>query len=241
MKSFNTRRYSESVFLASGRADETWRVFRIMSEFVEGFDAMHGVEPAVSVFGSARLERTDPFYALGVETTEKLSKAGFAIITGGGPGAMEAANKGARQGGAPSIGLNIELPEEQKPNEFQDVSLYFRYFFARKVMFVKYAMAFLILPGGFGTLDEVFEALTLIQTQKIQHFPVILMGRDYWGGLFDWMRKAVVAQGKIDATDLDLISTTDSPDEVVRIVSHAWEESKNGRLKPAAPARASMR
>jgi len=163
---------------------------------------------------------------VGVETTEKLSKAGFAIITGGGPGAMEAANRGAKQGGASSIGLNIELPEEQEPNEFQDVSLYFRYFFARKVMFVKYAMAFVILPGGFGTLDEIFEALTLIQTQKIQDFPVILMGCDYWRGLTDWLRNEVVRGGKISASDMDLFTCTDDPDEVVHIIARAWEEQK---------------
>ena len=226
MKGFNTRRLSENVFLSTTMADETWRVFRIMSEFVEGFDAMQGLTPAVSVFGSARLPQDDPMYAVCVETAEKLARAGFAIITGGGPGAMEAANRGARQGGAPSIGLNIELPEEQKPNSYQDVSLYFRYFFARKVMFVKYAMAFVIMPGGFGTLDEIFESLTLIQTQKIQHFPVVVMGRGYWGGLIDWLRESVVKGGKINESDLDLLICTDDPDEVVRIVTRAWDEQR---------------
>jgi len=234
-RDFNSRRLSENVFLASSPAEETWRVFRIMSEFVEGFEAMQGLMPAVSVFGSARLPRTDPFYEVGVTTTEKLARAGFAVITGGGPGAMEAANKGARQGGSPSIGLNIELPQEQAPNQYQDVSLYFRYFFARKVMFVKYAMAFLILPGGFGTLDEVFESLTLIQTAKIEHFPVILMGKAYWGGLIEWLRNTVVAQKKIDASDLDLFVCTDDPDEAVSIISRAWDETRNGRLQQVLP------
>lgn len=236
MRGYNTRRLAENDFLATSPADETWRVFRIMSEFVEGFEAMQGLAPAVSVFGSARLPQSDPFYHVGVEVTEKLAKAGFSIITGGGPGAMEAANKGALQGGAPSIGLNIELPQEQAPNDYQDVSLYFRYFFARKVMFVKYAMAFVILPGGYGTLDEVFESLTLIQTQKIRHFPLILMGKSYWGGLIDWLRDKVVAEGKIDAEDLELFACTDSPDEVVGIISRAWDEAKNGSLKRVPPA-----
>jgi hypothetical protein len=231
MKALNTRRYSETEFLTSTPADETWRVFKIMSEFVEGFETMRGLSPAVSVFGSARLPESDPMYPVCVETTEKLAKAGFAIITGGGPGAMEAANRGARQGGAPSIGLNIELPQEQKPNPYQDVSLYFRYFFARKVMFVKYAMAFLILPGGFGTLDEVFESLTLIQTEKVAHFPVILMGRAYWSGLIEWLRDRVVKEGKIDTHDLDLFTCTDDPDEAVRLIKQAWKDQKNGLLK----------
>jgi len=231
MKATNTRRYSETEFLTTTPADETWRVFKIMSEFVEGFETMRGLSPAVSVFGSARLPESDPMYPVCVETTEKLARAGFAIITGGGPGAMEAANRGARQGNAPSVGLNIELPQEQKPNPYQDVSLYFRYFFARKVMFVKYAMAFVIMPGGFGTLDEVFESLTLIQTEKVAHFPVILMGRRYWAGLVRWLRSVVVRQGKIDPQDLELFTCTDDPDEVVRIIQRAWEDTKNGLLQ----------
>ena len=187
---------------------------------------MQGLAPAVSVFGSARMTEADPLYEVCVETTDKLAQAGFAIITGGGPGVMEAANKGAKLGGAPSVGLNIELPEEQEPNAYQDVSLYFRYFFARKVMFVKYAMAFVILPGGFGTLDEFFESLTLIQTQKIKDFPVILLGADYWRGLIDWLRSTVVHGGKITSSDMDLFTCTDNPDEVVKIVSKAWEQTK---------------
>jgi uncharacterized protein (TIGR00730 family) len=226
MRSFNSRRLSENVFLSTSPADETWRVFRIMSEFVEGFEAMEGITPAVSVFGSARLSRDDRWYEVCVETTEKLARTGFSIITGGGPGVMEAANKGGHQGGAPSVGLNIELPHEQVPNEYQDVSLYFRYFFARKVMFVKYAMAFLIMPGGFGTLDEFFESLTLIQTRKVHHFPVILMGQDYWRGLVEWLREVVVQGGKIDEADLNLFTCTDDPDEVVQIVSRAWEDTR---------------
>jgi uncharacterized protein (TIGR00730 family) len=233
MKTFNTRRLSENEFLQTQPADETWRVFRIMSEFVEGFDTMQGLTPAVSVFGSARMPATDPMYDVCVETADKLAQAGFAIITGGGPGAMEAANKGAKLGGAPSIGLNIELPEEQAPNQFQDISLYFRYFFARKVMFVKYAMAFVIMPGGFGTLDEVFESLTLIQTQKIKDFPVILMGTNYWSGLIDWLKESMIKGGKINASDMDLLTCTDSPDEVVRIVTKAWEDTKEDLARGA--------
>jgi predicted Rossmann-fold nucleotide-binding protein len=202
MKTFNTRRLSENEFLQTQPADETWRVFRIMSEFVEGFDTMRNLTPAVSVFGSARMPATDPMYDVCVETADKLAQAGFAIITGGGPG------------------------EEQEPNKYQDISLYFRYFFARKVMFVKYAMAFVILPGGFGTLDEIFESLTLIQTQKIKDFPVILMGTDYWGGLLEWLQESMIKGGKINASDMDLLTCTDSPDEVVRIISKAWEETK---------------
>jgi uncharacterized protein (TIGR00730 family) len=230
MKALNTRRHSETEFLTSTPADETWRVFKIMSEFVEGFETMRGLSPAVSVFGSARLPESDPMYPVCVQLAEKLARAGFAIITGGGPGAMEAANRGAQLGGAPSIGLNIELPQEQLPNPYQDVSLYFRYFFARKVMFVKYAMAFVIMPGGFGTLDEVFESLTLIQTEKVGHFPVILIGRAYWSGLIEWLKDKVVKEGKIDARDLDLFTCTDDPDEVLRIIKQAWEDQKNGLL-----------
>jgi uncharacterized protein (TIGR00730 family) len=183
------------------------------------------------VFGSSRLPTGDPMYEVCVQTTRKLALAGFSIVTGGGPGAMEAANKGGREGRAPSVGLNIELPEEQQPNEYQDISLYFRYFFARKVMFVKYAMAFLIMPGGYGTLDEIFEALTLIQTRKIEHFPVILMGRDYWGGLVEWLRERVLKEGKIGASDLALFTCTDDPDEVVSIISRAWEDTKQEMAK----------
>jgi predicted Rossmann-fold nucleotide-binding protein len=210
MKTFNSRRWSEHEFLQNTPSDETWRVFRIMSEFVEGFDTMQGLAPAVSVFGSARLEPTDPMYDVCVETADKLAQAGFAIITGGGPGAMEAANRGAKLGGAPSVGLNIELPEEQKPNDFQDVSLYFRYFFARKVMFVKYAMAFV---------------------QKIRDFPVILMGKDYWRGLVQWLESTVVTEGKIAAADMRLFTCTDNPDEVVKIISKAWEETKRDLVR----------
>lgn len=231
MKTFNSRRFSEHEFLQNTPSDETWRVFRIMSEFVEGFDTMQGLSPAVSVFGSARLLPSDPMYDVCVETADKLAQAGFAIITGGGPGAMEAANRGAKLGGAPSVGLNIELPEEQKPNEFQDISLYFRYFFARKVMFVKYAMAFVIMPGGFGTLDEFFESLTLIQTQKIRDFPVILMGQDYWRGLVQWLEDTMVREGKIAPEDMKLFTCTDSPDEVVKIISKAWEETKQDLVR----------
>lgn len=226
MKATRNHRQAADEFLTTTPDQETWRVFRIMSEFVEGFETMKGTSPAVSVFGSARMAEDDPFYGICVQTTRKLAEHGFTIITGGGPGAMAAANKGAQLGGSTSIGLNIELPEEQDPNEFQDISLFFRYFFARKVMFVKYAMAFLILPGGYGTLDEVFEALTLIQTKKVKHFPVILMGEQYWGGLLTWLRETMVREGKIEETDMGLITCTDDPDEVLRIVNREWEDTR---------------
>lgn len=199
---------------------DAWRVFRIMGEFVEGFEEMSQIGPAVSVFGSARTTPHDPMYGLCVETARQLGKAGFAIITGGGPGIMEAANKGAKLAGVQSVGCNIELPFEQRTNDFLDVSIDFRYFFVRKMMFVKYAEAFVIFPGGFGTLDELFEALTLIQTDKVRDFPVILVGSAYWSGLLDWVRRTMVAEGKIDAKDLAGVLVTDDParvaEEVVR-------------------------
>jgi uncharacterized protein (TIGR00730 family) len=190
---------------------DAWRVFRIMGEFVEGFEEMGEIGPAVSVFGSARTSPDDPVYRKCVETTRLLGEAGFAIITGGGPGIMEAANRGARLAGARSIGCNIELPFEQRSNDFLDVSIDFRYFFVRKTMFVKYASAFVIFPGGFGTLDELFEALTLIQTGKVHNFPIVLFGSGYWSGMLDWIRGTVAAEGKILPSDLDLLHVTDEP------------------------------
>jgi uncharacterized protein (TIGR00730 family) len=197
---------------------DPWRALRILSEFVEGFDAMARVGPAVTMFGSARTQRDDPIYELARTIARRLAEAGYAVITGGGPGAMEAANRGCREGGGLSVGCNIELPHEQGTNAYVDLRIEFRYFFARKVMFVKYADAFVILPGGFGTLDELFEALTLIQTRKVRNFPVVLVGTTYWAGLLDWIRKTLLASGAIDATDVDLLQLTDDPDEVVRIV-----------------------
>ncbi|MCG6986697.1 MAG: TIGR00730 family Rossman fold protein [Gemmatimonadetes bacterium] len=192
---------------------DAWRIFRIMGEFVEGFEEMTKVGRAVSIFGSARVKPDDPMYDACVTTTRLLGEAGFAIITGGGPGIMEAANKGAREAGAKSVGCNIELPFEQAGNQFVDVSIDFRYFFIRKTMFVKYAQAFVIFPGGFGTMDELFESLTLIQTGKVRHFPVVLMGTHYWGGLVDWIRARMVEEGKIAPEDLDIIYLTDDPHE----------------------------
>jgi uncharacterized protein (TIGR00730 family) len=199
--------------------EDTWRVLRIQSEFVEGFEALAGVGPAVSVFGSARTKPGSPEYELSRRVGEGLAKAGFAVITGGGPGSMEAANRGAHEAGGLSIGCNIELPHEQHLNLYVDLSIQFHYFFARKTMFVKYSDAFVIMPGGFGTLDELFESLTLIQTGKIRNFPVVLIGHAYWDGLLAWMRDVQLPAGNIAAADLDLLRVTDDPDEAVRIIA----------------------
>ncbi len=206
---------------------DPWRVLRIQSEFVEGFGALAEIGPAISVFGSARTKPDDPFYAAGIEVGRKLSQAGFAVITGGGPGAMEAANKGAREAGGISIGLGIELPFEQGLNQYVDLGINFRYFFARKTMFVKYAQGFIVLPGGFGTFDELFEAVTLVQTQKVTSFPLVLVGTSYWGGLVDWLRDTVLADGKISATDLGMLHVTDDVDEAVRIMVEASQDRKS--------------
>jgi len=203
---------------------DPWRVFRIMGEFVEGFDTLAGVGPAVTVFGSARVLPDHEQYRLAEETARGLVDAGFAVITGGGPGIMEAANKGAHEADGVSIGCNIELPFEQGTNPWVDISINFRYFFVRKTMFVKYAEAFIIFPGGFGTLDELFEALTLIQTEKVRDFPVVLFGSDYWKGLLDWIRATMLAEGKISPDDLELLVVTDSPAEAVRIVTECYEK-----------------
>jgi len=199
-------------------ATDPWRVLRIEGEFVRGFDALADIGPAVTIFGSARTAPGSTEYEAARATACRLGRAGFTIITGGGPGIMEAANRGAREGGAPSVGLNIELPFEQKVNEFVDRGIEFRYFFVRKTMLVKYAQAFLIFPGGFGTLDELFEALVLIQTGKIENFPVVLYGRAYWAGLVDWLRARMLADGKIAAADLQLIPVVDSPEEACRLI-----------------------
>ena len=204
-------------------AKEAWRVFRIMGEFVEGFEALAHLGPAVSVFGSARTLPDDPMYAAAERTGRLLAEAGFALITGGGPGIMEAANKGAHDGGSESVGCNIELPFEQGMNAFVETAVNFHYFFVRKTMFVKYAEAFVIFPGGFGTMDELFEALTLIQTGKVQNFPVVLVGREYWSGMLDWIRDSMLAEGKIAPRDLDLLTVTDSPEEAVRTIVDAYD------------------
>jgi uncharacterized protein (TIGR00730 family) len=192
---------------------DSWRIFRIMGEFVEGFEEMGQIGTAVSVFGSARTRPEDPMYQACRDTAHLLGEAGFSIITGGGPGMMEAANKGAHEAGATSVGCNIELPFEQSGNEFVDVSIDFRYFFIRKTMFVKYACAFVIFPGGFGTMDELFEALTLIQTRKVRDFPVVLFGSEYWQGLLEWMTTTMAHQGKIAAEDMNIMCVTDDPAE----------------------------
>jgi len=200
---------------------DPWRVFRIMGEFVEGFDALADVSNAVTIFGSARTSPQDPMYARAIEVARQLSRRGFPIITGGGPVIMEAGNRGAQEGGSLSVGLNIELPFEQGLNAFVDRGIDFRYFFARKTMFIKYSTAFVVFPGGFGTLDEMFEALTLIQTGKVKNFPVVLIGKAYWGGLLAWLRGTVGAEGKIALKDLDMMLLTDDPDECVQHIVKA--------------------
>jgi uncharacterized protein (TIGR00730 family) len=200
------------------RHTDPWRVFRIMGEFVEGFDELASLTRGIAIFGSARSKSEDADYKAAQETAALLAKEGFAVITGGGPGIMEAANRGAFEAGGLSIGCNIELPFEQKPNAYQTKSLTFKYFFVRKMMFVKYSLGFVIFPGGFGTFDELFEALTLIQTKKIRDFPVVLFGTHYWTGLLNWIREFVLPEGKISDHDLRLFHVTDSPQEVVDIV-----------------------
>lgn len=201
------------------KGDQSWRIFRIISEFTEGFDELSGLCDAVSIFGSARLPEGHFYYQKTVELAELLSKEGFAIISGGGPGVMEAANRGAHLQNQLSIGLNIELPMEQKANAYQSLSLNFRYFFVRKVMFVRYSMGYVCMPGGFGTLDEFFEALTLMQTHKAYPLPLVLFGTDFWGGLIDWMKNKMLEYRTISLEDLDLITVTDDPEEVVNIMS----------------------
>ncbi|HSI99366.1 MAG TPA: TIGR00730 family Rossman fold protein [Patescibacteria group bacterium] len=198
---------------------ESWRTLRIMGEFVEGFDALADVGPAVSIFGSARVGRRNRYYGAARRLAAELVKQGFAIITGGGPGIMEAANRGARDAGGLSIGANIELPFEQGLNEYVDLGMEFRYFFVRKVMFVKYAEGFVIFPGGFGTLDELFESLTLIQTGKVEHFPVVLYGKDYWDGMMQWIRDKPLYEEKISPEDLDLLTVTSDIDEACEAIT----------------------
>ena len=201
------------------RLGESWRLFKILGEFVDGVEALHDVGPAVSIFGSARVAPEDALY----RTTEAIAggfvRAGFAVMTGGGPGIMEAGNKGAADAGGTSVGLNIHLPFEQKPNPYASIQLAFNYFFVRKVMLVKYASAYIIMPGGFGTLDEMFEAVTLIQTRRIKPFPVVLVGSDFWAGLIDWIKKLLVAQRRISPGDLDILKVLDDPDDVVKYVT----------------------
>ena len=202
---------------------DTWRVFRIMGEFVQGFEELAHITNGVSIFGSARTLPDDPVYQAAQETAALLARAGFAVITGGGPGIMEAANRGAFEAGGTSVGCNIELPHEQKGNDYTTLSLKFKYFFVRKMMFVKYSDAFIIFPGGFGTLDELFEALTLIQTRKIRNFPVVLYGSSYWRGMIDWIKGPVLSEAKISEEDLRRLHLTDSPAEIVEIISRSHD------------------
>jgi len=211
--------------------DEAWRVFRIMGEFVEGFETLSQLGPAISIFGSARVSEGESSYEACRETARLLGEAGFGIITGGGPGIMEAANRGAQEGGAPSVGCNIELPFEQDSNPWLDVDIRFRYFFVRKTMFLKYAQGFVIFPGGFGTMDELFESLTLIQTGKVHNFPVVLFGRDYWGGLLEWLTGTMLERGKISTDDLAHFIVTDDPEEVRRHVMALVPEPPTGALE----------
>lgn len=222
---------SSSTIIEDLKGDQSWRIFRIISEFTEGFDELSGLCDAISIFGSARLTPDSFYYQKTVELAELLSKEGFAIISGGGPGIMEAANKGAHLQNQPSIGLNIELPMEQKPNPYQSLSLNFRYFFVRKVMFVRYSMGYVCMPGGFGTLDEFFEALTLMQTLKAYPLPLVLFGTDFWDGMMDWLKHKLIEYGTISPEDLNLITVTDDLQQVVDIMV-AHREWKNLKRHP---------
>jgi uncharacterized protein (TIGR00730 family) len=209
---------------------DTWRVFRMMAELVEGFDELSKIGPAVSMFGTARCKPDDPIYVLAETIAKKLADRGFAVITGGGPGVMEAGNKGALAAGGTSVGLNIKLPREQGGNQYQTKSLDFRYFFLRKLMFVKYAVAFVILPGGYGSLDELFETITLIQTKKIKRFPMFLVDSKFWSPMIDWLKTEVVQRGYLSADELDLLTIVDDPDELVEQI--VWCENEKCYLSP---------
>jgi uncharacterized protein (TIGR00730 family) len=206
--------------------EDPWRMFRIISEFVDGFEVLSGVGKAVSIFGSARIKPDNKYYKLTEEIAYLLAKEKYAIITGSGPGLMEAANKGARRAKGHSIGLNIEIPTEQKSNPYVDTLLDFHYFFVRKVMFVKYAKAFVIMPGGYGTLDEFTEAINLIQTLRLPRFPVVVFGSDYWKGMLDWLKSSVVKEGCISKSDLDIFTVADKPEDVVRIIKSFYKKNK---------------
>lgn len=208
------------------KTKDSWQIFKIMSEFVNGFEKMSRIGPCVSIFGSARTEPENKYYQLATQIGEELSEHGYGIITGGGPGIMEAGNKGAQLGGAPSVGLNIDLPFEATSNEFidGDKNLEFDYFFVRKVMFVKYSQAFVVMPGGMGTLDELFEAITLIQTKKIDKFPIILVGSEFWNSLLDWIKNTLLKEGTISAEDIELISVVDTPSEVLSIINDFYQD-----------------
>jgi uncharacterized protein (TIGR00730 family) len=225
---------ADQAFLERGALDafvyhsDPWRALRILSEFVEGFDALSQLGPAISIFGSARTPRDDRFYQAAEATGRAIAERGHAVITGGGPGIMEAANKGAQEAGGQSVGCNIELPKEQGINDYVDLAVEFRYFFARKTMFVKYARGFVIFPGGFGTLDELFESLTLAQTGKIEHFPIVLFGSAYWTGLLEWIRREGLPRAYLEAADLDLVRLTDDPEEAAEIATTSEPEPPRG-------------
>ena len=218
-------------------ARESWKIFQIMGEFVDGFERLARIRPSVSIFGSASTPVDDPLYKLTEEIALKLSDAGFAVVSGGGPGLMEAANKGAYEGKSPSIGLNIQLPHEQSANAYQDISLYFRHFFSRKVMFVKYASAYVVMPGGFGTLDELAEILTLVQTTKTRRIPIVLVHSPFWQGLVDWFRNTLVKQGTISPQDMDLFVILDDADSIVNHIFKYYESAISG---PSAEERANF-
>jgi uncharacterized protein (TIGR00730 family) len=208
------------------KASDSWQIFRIMSEFVDGFERMARIGPCVSIFGSARTKPENPYYQLAEEIAYKLTLEGYGVITGGGPGIMEAANKGAKKGNGKSVGLNIELPFEQKPNEFIDLdkSINFHYFFVRKTIFLKYSQGFIALPGGFGTMDELFESLTLVQTHKIGEFPIVLVGKKYWAALIDWIKATMVIEGMVNETDLDYFHIVDTADEAVKVITDFYSK-----------------
>ena len=206
--------------------EDPWRIFRIMSEFVDGFELLSDIDNAVTIFGSSRAKSTDKYYKLAKETAALFAKEGFAVITGAGPGIMEAANKGAKEAGGESIGMNILIPKQQKPNKYVTRVMDFRYFFCRKVMFTKYSKAFLVFPGGFGTLDEFFESVTLVQTERIYPFPVVLMGKGYWKGLVDWIEAVPLKDGAIKASELSLFHLADSPEDALKIISQFYSQKK---------------
>lgn len=213
------------------KTNDSWQIFKIMGEFVNGFEKMSAIGPCVSIFGSARTKPEDHYYKQATDIAYRITQKGYGVITGGGPGIMEAANKGASIGEGASVGLNIDLPFEQHSNPYidRDKDILFDYFFVRKVVFMKYAQAFVVMPGGFGTLDELFEAITLIQTKKIRVYPIVLVGKDYWSGLFDWIKNTMLTNGNISETDLDLIHITDDADEVVSIIDNYYKEH---RIRP---------
>ncbi|MCK4708227.1 MAG: TIGR00730 family Rossman fold protein, partial [Gammaproteobacteria bacterium] len=224
MNSKNTAKSKQDIaYIESTLTRESWKIFQIMAEFVDGFENLACIKPSVSIFGSARTEEDHPYYIKAEKIARLLSDAGFSVVSGGGPGIMEAANKGAHAGKSSSIGLNIQLPREQTTNPYQDISLNFRHFFTRKVMFVKYASAYVVCPGGFGTLDEMAEILTLVQTGKTRNIPIVLVNRSFWSGLLSWFEDVLVKQGMIKAEDMDLLSIAETPEEVVKIIFDHYE------------------